>query len=132
MNETLERLKRKAQFYTIALLIGLVLLGLAYLEFIYHYSYSKGESVGYVQKLSLKGWVCKTWEGEQLKALSAQPSPSVAEKFYFTVRDDAVADKINASIGERVVLSYSQHPGLPTCFGETDHFIVDVQPAPKD
>ena len=71
-----------------------------------------------------------TWEGDQLKTISAQPS--VAEKFYFTVRDDAVADKINESIGERVILVYSQHPGLPTCFGETDQFIVDVKMAPKN
>ena len=130
MSESIDKLKRKLQFYTIALIFGLGLLALAYIEFIYHYSYSSGESVGYVQKLSLKGWICKTWEGDQLKTISAQPS--VAEKFYFTVRDDAVADKINESIGERVILVYSQHPGLPTCFGETDHFIVDVKMAPKN
>jgi hypothetical protein len=28
------------------------------------YSYSKGERAGYVQKISKKGWLCKTWEGE--------------------------------------------------------------------
>ena len=27
-------------------------------------SYSTGERVGYVQKISKKGWACKTWEGE--------------------------------------------------------------------
>ena len=28
------------------------------------YSYSSGERVGFVQKLSRKGWLCKTYEGE--------------------------------------------------------------------
>src|SRR5438876_12206141 len=28
------------------------------------YVYSTGERAGYVQKLSKKGWLCKTWEGE--------------------------------------------------------------------
>ena len=130
MNESLERLKRKLQFYTIALVVGLVLLCVAYLEFIYHYAYSSGESVGYVQKLSLKGWVCKTWEGEQLKSIAGQPS--VPEKFLFTVRDDAVVDKINATLGERIILVYAQHPDLPSCFGDTDHYIVDAKPVPKD
>ena len=29
-----------------------------------NYTYSSGERAGYVQKISQKGWVCKTWEGE--------------------------------------------------------------------
>jgi hypothetical protein len=29
-----------------------------------HFSYSKGKRAGYVQKISKKGWLCKTWEGE--------------------------------------------------------------------
>ena len=30
-----------------------------------HFAYSQGERTGYVQKISKKGWVCKTcWEGE--------------------------------------------------------------------
>lgn len=115
-------------------LIGLVLVALfgvvAYLLFAYHFSYSKGESVGYVQKLSYKGWVCKTWEGEQVRALATMPA--IPEKFAFTVRDDAVADQINAHIGQKVVMEYEQHRGLPSCFGETEHFVVNVRPAPGE
>jgi hypothetical protein len=115
-------------------LIGLVLVALfgvvAYLSFAYHFSYSKGESVGYVQKLSYKGWVCKTWEGEQVRALATMPA--IPEKFAFTVRDDAVADQINAHIGQKVVMEYEQHRGLPSCFGETEHFVVKVRPAPGE
>jgi len=114
--------------------IGLVLTVLTgvgiYLLFTYHFTYSKGESVGFVQKLSYKGWVCKTWEGEQIRALATLPA--VPEKFAFTVRDDAVADQINAHIGQKVVLEYEQHKGLPTCFGETEHFITKVTLAPGE
>ncbi len=28
------------------------------------WTYADGERAGYVQKLSKKGWICKTWEGE--------------------------------------------------------------------
>ena len=115
-------------------LLGLMVtavLGLVmYLLVAYHYAYSKGESVGFVQKLSYKGWVCKTWEGEQIRALATLPA--VAEKFTFTVRDDAVADQINAHIGQKVVLEYEQHRGLPSCFGDTEHFVVKVRLAPSD
>ena len=111
------------------LLTLLIALG-GYLLFTYHFTYSKGESVGYVQKLSYKGWICKTWEGEQVRALSVVPA--IPEKFEFTVRDTAVADQINAHIGQKVVIEYEQHKGLPSCFGETEHFITKVTPAPGE
>ncbi len=106
-------------------LIALCLLMVAYLWGALHWSYSNGERAGFVQKLSQKGWVCKTWEGEQ--ALVSLPG-TLPEKFYFTVRDDAVAARINASVGKRVALSYEQHKGLLTsCLGETEYFITDVK-----
>src|SRR6266496_917624 len=89
------------------------------------WSYSVGERAGYVQKFSAKGWICKTWEGEL--ALVSMPG-TVAEKFYFTVRDDVVAQYINQSLGKRVALTYQQHKGVPTtCFGETEYFVIAVK-----
>ena len=102
-----------------------VLLFAAYTWVVLHWSFSSGERAGYVQKLSKKGWACKTWEGEM--ALVSMPG-TVAEKFAFTVPDDAVARRINASIGARVALSYEQHIGIPTsCFGETGYFVTAVK-----
>jgi hypothetical protein len=89
------------------------------------WSYSTGERPGYVQKFSKKGWLCKTWEGEL--AMVSIPG-TMTEKFYFTVRDDGVAARINASMGKRVALSYKQHKGVPTsCFGETEYFVENVK-----
>ncbi len=90
-----------------------------------HWSYSEGERAGFMQKLSKKGWLCKTWEGE----LSLVALPGAApEKFLFSVRDDAVAAQINRSVGQRVALTYEQHIGLPTtCFGDTEYFITQVR-----
>ncbi len=111
-------------------LLALVLLGVGYLLFAYHFTYSQGESVGFVQKISYKGWLCKTWEGEQVRALSVVPA--VPEKFEFTVRDAAVVDKINQHIGQKVVLEYEQHRGLPRCFGDSEHFVINVRTAPTN
>src|SRR5437764_11775610 len=48
--------------------IGLLLLFIvgvvAWTWITLHFSYSTGERVGYIQKISRKGWICKTWEGE--------------------------------------------------------------------
>ena len=110
--------------------VAVLLLIAAYFFAAYHFAYSRGESVGFVQKISHKGWVCKTWEGEQVRALSVVPA--VPEKFEFTVRDAAVVDKINQHIGQKVVLEYEQHRGLPRCFGDSEHFVINVRTAPTD
>lgn len=110
----------------IAVLAGLtVAAGVLYIWAAFSWSYSTGERAGYVQKLSNKGWVCKTWEGE----LSIVAIPGTTpEKFLFTVRDDAVVARVNQSMGRRVTLHYEQHKGLPTtCFGETEYFVTDVK-----
>jgi hypothetical protein len=88
------------------------------------WSYAEGERVGYLQKLSKKGWVCKTWEGEL--AMVTMPG-AIPEKFYFSVRSDAVATQLNRTLGRRVGLKYRQHLGLPTsCFGDTEYFVSEV------
>lgn len=92
--------------------------------------YSSGERIGYVQKLSHKGWVCKTWEGELV--LVTVPGTQ-AEKFYFTVRDPAVITKVNQLAGERVRLLYKEHKGVPSsCFGETSHYVYDIDEVKED
>jgi len=89
------------------------------------YSYSSGERVGYIQKFSKKGWLCKTYEGEI--AMVNLPG-QIANTFQFTVRDDSIATLINKAQGQRVALAYTQHKGLPTsCFGETEYFVKGVK-----
>ena len=89
-----------------------------------NFSYASGERAGFVQKLSNKGWVCKTWEGELALANGPNVMPEI---FRFTVRSDKVADAINSSLGKQVKLTYEQHKGVPTqCFGETEYFVTDI------
>jgi len=109
------------------ILLGALLLFGGYTWLMLHWTYSNGERAGYVQKFSRKGWICKTWEGEM--ALVSMPG-TVAEKFLFSVRDDAVAEQINQSVGNRVTLTYEQHIGVPTtCFGDTQYFITRLRVA---
>lgn len=107
-------------------LLVVLLLGLAaYTWLVLNWSYSSGERAGLLQKFSRKGWVCKTWEGELM--LTAMPG-AIPEKFEFTVRDDKLAAELSASAGKKIVLSYSQHKGLPSsCFGDTEYFAQQMQ-----
>jgi len=107
----------------IVVVAGLVFTG--YIWLMLNWAYADGERAGWVQKLSRKGYVCKTWEGEM--AMVSLPG-SVPEKFIFTVRDDKVAQQINDVMGRRVSLFYEEHIGLPSpCFGETGHFVKGVK-----
>ena len=106
-----------------------VILGVAGFTWLtLHWAYSEGERAGFVQKFSRKGWVCKTWEGEL--AMVTLPG-TVAERFPFTVRNDALAAMLNANIGRRMALHYEQHKWVPTsCFGETEYFVSSAQVSP--
>lgn len=88
------------------------------------YAYSKGDRAGYTQKISKRGWICKTWEGELAQANLPGSMPQI---FKFSVRNDSVAHLIQESLGKRVSLTYEEHRGVPTrCFGETGYYITNI------
>ncbi len=110
----------------IVLVVVVILLPALFTWAALTFNYSDGERVGVVQKFSRRGWVCKTWEGEL--AMINYPG-AMQETFAFTVRNDAVAQKLNTLIGQRIKLTYEQHKHVPTsCFGETEYFVTDVAP----
>jgi hypothetical protein len=122
-------LTRKRKFIIAGILLTPILIFALYTWSALSWSYAQGERAGFVQKFSNKGWLCKTWEGEL--AMVSMPGTN-PEKFYFTVRDDMVAQQINQSLGRRVALTYQQHKGIPTtCFGETEYFVVAVKVLPQ-
>ncbi len=105
------------------LVLGLLVA--AYFWLVLHWSYSSGERAGWIQKLSDKGWICKTWEGEL--ALVSMPGAAQVEKFAFTAANDEVAAELVKLMGRRVSLHYEERVGLPTsCFGDTRHFVTKV------
>jgi len=107
----------------------LVLAAGGYLFFIFNWSYSDGDRVGYLQKFSHKGWLCKTYEGE----LAMTTVPGVAPVIWtFSVQmwDEPIAQQINGLLGKKVVLHYRELRYLPsTCFGETSYFVESVKTA---
>ncbi len=112
---------RKALIAILGLLVLIVLIFSAYTWIAVSWSYSTGERAGLMQKISRKGWLCKTWEGELL--LTSMPG-AIPEKFEFTVRDDELANQLVEHTGQRLVLTYAQHKGVPSsCFGDTEYFV---------
>ena len=113
-----------------AVLLSPIVLTALYLWVALTWSYSDGDRAGVLYKFSRKGWICKTWEGE----LNLTPGAAAPTIWSFTVRDEAVAQRMNLALGEGVVLHYGEHRGVPTtCFGDTQYYVdaVRVSPAPK-
>ena len=105
-------------------LVVIVALLMLYFWAALRWSFSTGERAGWVQKLSNKGWVCKTWEGEL--ALVSLPG-TTPEKFAFTIWNEAAAEAVTKAMGKRVSLHYEEKVGLPgSCFGDTRYYVTGV------
>lgn len=90
-------------------------------------NYSTGERSGVVTKLSHKGIIFKSWEGQLLMALPASTGTVVPEKFYFNV-SPAALPKVKAALssGKRVTLVYRQWLIKPPTI-DHNHVIVNVR-----
>jgi len=107
------------------------------------FNYSVGERTGVLSKISSKGFVCWTFEGELAQpsfskpgTLGAQNAP-IDNTFYFSVPDEDVRKQLDAvSPGSPVSLQYEQKvfalalplPGL--CRRRTQYEITGVKLAP--
>lgn len=102
------------------------------------FDYSDGDRAGVVNKLSRKGIIFKTWEGEmnlggfrnQANAATGQSTGAMtANIFTFTVEDEVVVEKLRAAMAEgRVVsLTYRQELIVMPWRGDTNYFITNVR-----
>jgi hypothetical protein len=100
---------------------GVIVLGaIGWTFFTLSWAYSEGERAGILQKFSKKGWICKTYEGELALYVVGGVAPQI---WHFSTRDEQIAAKLSASVGEQIRLRYTEHRGVPTnCFAETPYF----------
>ena len=108
------------------IIIGLLtlivsLVGYFYINF--NYPYSEGYRSGVVQKISKKGFIFKTYEGE-LVLIGNNVS---FEKFVFSIKNDSIANVMTSMEGKKVMLHYTQTIGKLSFFGDTNYFIDGVQ-----
>ncbi|WMI69772.1 6-phosphogluconate dehydrogenase [Mangrovimonas sp. YM274] len=103
-------------------IISLVLLLAAYFAFVYYVPYSEGTRSGELIKVSNKGVVFKTWEGEISQGISG------AEIFKFSVldKDHEVIQKLNNLQGHYVKVTYLERYTTLAFWGDTKYFVTDV------
>jgi hypothetical protein len=92
----------------------------------FYYTYSDGNRAGFLQKFSRRGNVFKTYEGELVMSGIQSSNGMVLspEKFYFSVDDERVAEKVRALENNKVVLHYKEKKGTLPWRGDS-RYIVD-------
>lgn len=107
-------------------LIALLVLGFLVYWF-YFNVYSDGERTGLLTKLSRKGNIFKTQEGEVLIGNFQQaPNVMVPEKFYFSVKNKKLADTLMKLQGKVISLKYSQYRKTLPWRGESVYVVTDL------
>jgi hypothetical protein len=103
-------------------------LVLAFLVYWFYFNvYSDGERTGLLTKLSHKGNVFKTYEGEVLIGNFQQaPNVMVPEKFYFSVKSEKLADTLMKLQGKVISLKYHQYRKTLPWRGESVYIVTDL------
>ncbi len=110
----------------IIILIALLVLA-GYYIFVYYVPYSEGVRSGELIKISRKGVLAKTWEGEISQGISG------AQIFAFSVegRNGEIIEKLKEYQGRYVKLNYIERYATFFWLGDTRYFITGVQPEPS-
>ena len=118
--------------YVMISLVLLLFFGGAYFYWKYYYTYSDGFRSGMLQKLSHKGNLMKTYEGELvLSSISSTNDVALAsEKFYFSIENDTLAKRMMDYEGKRVRVHYEQKKGTLSWRGDSEYIVdaVTVEP----
>ena len=104
-------------------LFALAVMFAGYFAFVYYVPYSEGVRAGELIKISKKGVLIKTWEGEISQGISG------AQIFSFSVldKDQEVIDNLINYQGKYVKVTYVERYITFPWWGDTHYFITKVQ-----
>ena len=113
------------------LVIALIAVALTFLST--QMAYSEGDRAGVVSKLSKKGYVFKTHEGELNVGAQGQVGNMSNNLWQFTIAggDDKLTKDIEDAMttGKRVKLHYEQRYLKFSWMGDTEYFVTKVEAA---
>ena len=116
----------KKVLLSFALLFGILFT--VYFAFIYYVPYSEGYRAGELIKISNKGIIFKTWEGEISQGVAE------AQRFHFSVESDEleVISDLKDMQGKQVKLHYKERYGTFPWLGDTKYFITKVEETDRE
>lgn len=135
-NDQLHSAKQSTMSFFRKLFIGLLviaLLGLGVMFLSTQMAYSEGDRAGVISKLSKKGYIFKTNEGELNVGAQGQVGNMSNNLWQFTIAggDEKLTKEIEdaMSSGKRVKLHYEQRYMQFSWMGDTEYFVTKVEAA---
>lgn len=112
-------MKRALGYVLLTILLGIT----AYITFLYFATYSQGLRAGELIKVSHKGVLFKTWEGEMSQGISG------AQIFSFSVldRNKKVIEDLQKMQGQYVKVTYVERFRTFPWWGDSRYFIINVE-----
>jgi hypothetical protein len=111
-------------------LLGIALLGVFVTFLSTQMAYSEGDRAGVVSKLSKKGYIFKTYEGELNVGAQGQVGNMSNNMWQFTIAsgDEKLTKEIEDAMttGKRVKLHYEQRYMKFSWMGDTEYFVTKV------
>lgn len=110
-------------------ILGIILFAIVIFFFWGNYTYSEGTRAGDLIKISRKGYVFKTYEGQlKLGGIDlSNPKEGLSDTWSFSVQDKAMVEKLEKLQGHKVVLRYCEKNYSMPWQGDTDYFILGVE-----
>lgn len=108
----------------IFILVALIILGISgYFTVMYYATFSEGYRSGELIKISNKGMVFKTWEGELSQGIAG------AQIFKFSVMDseEKVIKQMKDLQGEYVKVTYVERYRTFPWWGDTKYYVTEVE-----
>ena len=110
-------------------ILGLLVLAVVVFFLWGNYTYSEGTRAGDLIKISRKGYVFKTHEGQlKLGGIDLHnEDEGLSDTWSFSVQDQAIVNQLEKLQGKKVVLRYCENNYAMPWQGDTDYFIVAVE-----
>lgn len=121
---------QKKSFQKVLIISGLILLAAWWINyFICGLTYSEGTRSGILTKVSKKGYVFKTFEGELNIGGIDQGDGTIMPMtiFKFSIEDEKTYHKLDSLQGRKVIVHYNQVIKNFFWQGETDYFVDDAK-----
>jgi hypothetical protein len=117
--------KRGCGKYVFLTMLVLLLLGAGLVWWFYYNSKSDGTRTVYLVKISHKGNIFKTYEGEALVSIGASPQTSItADKFIYSVTSPSLYDSLTKYEGQKLTLEYRQYRKTLPWRGDSEYIVT--------
>ncbi len=109
-----------------SLIAVLVIAALIY--WFFYNSVSDGTRTVYLVKISHRGNVFKTYEGEALVSIGATPQTSLTtDKFIYSVTSKSLYDSLTKYEGQKMTLKYKQYRRTLPWRGDSQYIVYDFE-----